>query len=181
MSDDSEGACQARGRNGPQGTMLFQRGELPEAPPAPAGTHEVGDSDLPVLVGVNEPFQQQRLPMRPGRHSLGRQSDNDIVLQEPSVSSQHAWVINDGGACRVMNLLSTNGTLVNDERIHEATLKEGDRVRFGSAEFVFHHRDHAGVGLPSAERTVRWRPWVIGGLAVLAVAVLIRVGLEVLA
>ncbi|WP_019590887.1 FHA domain-containing protein [Thioalkalivibrio sp. ALE20] len=180
MNEHSEGRGEGRDRNGPQGTMLFQRGELPEAPPEPAGT-EVEESDLPVLVGIAEPFKQQRLLMRPGRHSLGRQSDNDIVLQEPSVSSQHAWVINEDGECRVMNLLSTNGTWVNGERVHEATLREGDRVRFGGAEFVFHHRDHAGAGLPLAGRRPRWRAWLAGGAAVLVVAVLVRIGLEVLA
>src|SRR3546814_7505610 len=35
---------------------------------------------------------------------------------------------------RVMNMLSTNGTFVNDQKVHEATLVHGDRLRFGTVE-----------------------------------------------
>jgi pSer/pThr/pTyr-binding forkhead associated (FHA) protein len=53
------------------------------------------------------------------------------------VSATHAWIINQHGHYVLMNTLSTNGTFVNDKRIHETVLAHGDRIRFGQAEFSF--------------------------------------------
>ena len=158
--------------------MLFQGQAVPEeeavpdraAEDAPPGGH-------PVLVGLSEPFGQQRLTLKPGKRSVGRQADNDIVLQEGSVSSQHAWLVNDGGECRVVNLLSTNGTWVNDEKVHEAVLKDGDHVRFGRAEFVFRRRDDGSDARPGGGRRSRWR-WLGIAVVVLVLAVIARILLE---
>ena len=176
MSD--QGRRRDAGRSGPQGTMLFQGQALPEqesaadtaSEGAPPGGH-------PVLVGISEPFGQQRLTLKPGKRSVGRQATNDIVLQEGSVSSQHAWLVNDGGECRVVNLLSTNGTWVNDEKVHEAALKDGDHVRFGRAEFVFRRRDDGSDARPGRGPRSRWR-WLGIAVAVLVLAVVARILLE---
>jgi len=60
-----------------------------------------------------------------------------------------------------MNTLSTNGTFVNDQRVHESVLRHGDRIRLGQAEFVFLTRD------PGASRS-RWLPFALIGLVLLA-------------
>jgi pSer/pThr/pTyr-binding forkhead associated (FHA) protein len=49
----------------------------------------------------------------------------------------HAHVIQQDGLWKVMNLLSSNGTYVNGEKITEAIIKPGDRVAFADSEFVF--------------------------------------------
>jgi pSer/pThr/pTyr-binding forkhead associated (FHA) protein len=41
----------------------------------------------------------------------------------------------------IKDLGSGNGTLVNEERIEEAALKDGDRICFGTEYFVFHVND----------------------------------------
>ncbi len=66
-----------------------------------------------------------------------------------------------------MNTLSTNGTFVNDKRIHQATLKHGDRVSFGDVELMFLTRDH---GAPGPRRVVRLALGliVLAGVAALA-------------
>lgn len=158
--------------------MLFQGQAVPEeeAVPECAG-EEAPPGGHPVLVGLSEPFGQQRLTLKPGKRSVGRQTDNDIVLQEGSVSSQHAWLVNDGGECRVVNLLSTNGTWVNDEKVHEAVLKDGDHVRFGRAEFVFRRRDNGSDAHPGGGRRSRWR-WLGIAVVVLVLAVIARILLE---
>ncbi|WP_018871643.1 FHA domain-containing protein [Thioalkalivibrio sp. ALJ16] len=160
--------------------MLFQGQTTPDpvtddldaADQTPPGGH-------PVLVGVSANFRQQRLSFRPGKRSVGRQADNDIVLQDGSVSAQHAWLVNERGECRVVNLLSTNGTWVNDAKVHEAVLKEGDHVRFGRAEFVFHQRDDGSDVLPRQRgfRGLPWR-WVGVAVAILVLAVIARILLE---
>jgi pSer/pThr/pTyr-binding forkhead associated (FHA) protein len=95
-----------------------------------------------VLEGIGAALAGRRFALRSGRQTIGRGSDNDIVIDDASVSSSHAWIINQHGRHVIMNTLSTNGTFVNDRRVHETALRHGDRVRLGQAEFVFLTREH---------------------------------------
>lgn len=94
--------------------------------------------DQPALIGLTPPFVNQRFDLRPGKTTIGRRADNNIVLADDSVSSLHAWIIEDKGQYRVMNILSTNGSFVNDTRVTEAPLQDGDRIRFGGVELQLH-------------------------------------------
>ena len=72
--------------------------------------------------------------LRPGRTSIGRKSDNDIVLQDESASRQHAEIIYDSHANSVVvrDLRSANGTFVNRERLsHPFLLSAYDQIRIG--------------------------------------------------
>jgi len=147
---DSRGQTPApvreRRPSGPQGTRLFSAEELrqyaSEVAPAPSGQPSVA---APVLEGLCEPFEGRRISLRVGRQTVGRRADNDIVLDDLSVSASHAWLMNQQGHYVVMNTLSTNGTFVNGKRIHEATLRHGDRVRFGQVEFTFLTRERGAA------------------------------------
>ncbi|HTU18353.1 MAG TPA: sigma 54-interacting transcriptional regulator [Gemmataceae bacterium] len=59
---------------------------------------------------------------------LGRNSKNDIVLDDPHASRWHAEVYHDGQLWRVRDRGTTNGTKVNGVRIHEPTLLENNHV-----------------------------------------------------
>jgi ABC-type multidrug transport system ATPase subunit/pSer/pThr/pTyr-binding forkhead associated (FHA) protein len=68
---------------------------------------------------------------------IGRDADNDVVLDAPIVSRYHALVERIGQRYRVTDLNSANGTFVNDQRIEAATwLKPGDTIRIGPYRFV---------------------------------------------
>jgi serine/threonine protein kinase len=56
-------------------------------------------------------------PLRVGENSVGRVVDNDVIIAEGPVSRHHARIICAGSCCEVLDLNSTNGTYVNDERI----------------------------------------------------------------
>lgn len=148
---------------GPQGTRLFSAEELRqfarEAAPVLLGRASAAS---PVLEGANGALLGRRLSLRAGRQTIGRRGDNDIVLDDLSVSASHAWIMNQQGHYVIMNTLSTNGTFVNGKRIHEAKLRHGDRVRFGQLEFTFLTRER-GAG---ASR----RRWLALGAAVLLAA-----------
>jgi len=123
---------------------LFSAGEL-HAYAQTAGLNVAGrraSTREPVLQGVGATTEGKRFALQSGRQTIGRGSDNDIVIDDASVSSSHAWIINQHGRHVIMNTLSTNGTFVNDRRVHETALKHGDRVRLGQAEFVFLTREH---------------------------------------
>ena len=71
------------------------------------------------------------------RIQIGRDADNDIVLDAPVVSRYHAQLERIGQRFKITDLKSSNGTFVNDQRIEdEVWLKPDDTIRIGSARFV---------------------------------------------
>ena len=69
---------------------------------------------------------------------IGRALDNDIVLNDASVSRHHAVVEARNGAFTLRDLGSQNGTWLHGQRISEATLGDGDALKLGDAIFTFH-------------------------------------------
>jgi pSer/pThr/pTyr-binding forkhead associated (FHA) protein len=69
---------------------------------------------------------------------IGRAPSNQIVLDHPTVSAQHALLLRTGGASySLKDLNSTNGTRINGVFVTDADLKDGDTIRFGSITAVF--------------------------------------------
>jgi pSer/pThr/pTyr-binding forkhead associated (FHA) protein len=70
------------------------------------------------------------------RVTLGRNSDNDIVLNEPVVSGEHAVVQLVDGAS-ITDLDSTNGTYLNGQPIRKSPLQHNDVIAIGNHELRF--------------------------------------------
>ncbi|BAK45844.1 DUF3662 and FHA domain-containing protein [Eggerthella sp. YY7918] len=69
---------------------------------------------------------------------MGRESKNDIVIQDINASRTHAELrLEPQGVWTITDLGSTNGTLVNDREITSQPLYEGDRITIGMTVFVF--------------------------------------------
>lgn len=81
--------------------------------------------------------------------TIGRDPEAQIQLRDQSVSRRHAQVYEqkseDGDAVHhiVVDLHSTNGTLVNGERISRAFLHDGDKIQFGQITLKFILHDEA--------------------------------------
>src|SRR5438105_2058438 len=69
--------------------------------------------------------------------SIGRHPGNAVVLDDGSVSSNHAAIISEHGKLIVHDLNSSNGTKVNGQRIEQIELNDGDAICFGAIECVF--------------------------------------------
>lgn len=70
--------------------------------------------------------------------SLGRDSENDTVIDHPAVSRFHARIQRQEGSLVITDLNTTNGTFVNGKQIErERVLKTGDVVRIGPYRLVF--------------------------------------------
>jgi len=69
---------------------------------------------------------------------LGRKLDAPVHVNDTKASREHAKVIAEGPRFHLVDLNSTNGTFVNEQRMSRMVLAHGDRVRIGRTEFEFH-------------------------------------------
>ncbi len=132
--------------------LRFEAGEIEPPPdvtqiiPRPsAKTITVGQPPpLPVLI---EESAVPRLAVHTGTRTwevsltgdsvtIGRDPGNDIVLDLPAVSRQHAIVERRGRTCLLRDLGSSNGTWIGSQRVSRRGLDEGDTFRIGPAQIV---------------------------------------------
>lgn len=69
--------------------------------------------------------------------SIGRDTSNQLVINDPYVSGRHARIERMTGGFVLRDLQSRNGTYVNGVRTREAVLTCHDRIRFGETVFLF--------------------------------------------
>ncbi len=70
---------------------------------------------------------------------IGQRRDNDLVLEDPTVSRQHAELQPRDDGLHLVDLESTNGTFVNGIQISDVVLHHGDAIQMGDC--VFRYRD----------------------------------------
>lgn len=73
---------------------------------------------------------------------IGRRQGSDVVIHDTNVSRMHAQIKRDGGRLVIEDTNSSNGTIVNDEKIERpCELQPGDVIRIGDAVFVLEVED----------------------------------------
>ena len=147
-------------KTGPQGTRMFDMREVPKV--ESVAEPEIEPVDGVALRGKSADLKNQTFPLRKGSNSVGRKDSNDIHLPHGNVSAQHARISHRDGTWQVTNLLSSNGTFVNGERVTRRELVDGDEVSFGDRVFIFQDR-----GASKRSYSVRF------GLFAAAVAVIV--------
>src|SRR5918996_866755 len=65
------------------------------------------------------------------RMVIGRLEGSDVQIFDPGASRRHAEIRRDGDDYLLVDLGSTNGTLVNEAPVSERTLEDGDRITIG--------------------------------------------------
>ena len=75
--------------------------------------------------------------------SIGRSSENDVVLNDFSVSRKHATLVREKDEWVVRDNHSTNGIRVNGKPATQAVVKDGDQVSVGT--FALHLRDDPSI------------------------------------
>jgi hypothetical protein len=78
-------------------------------------------------------------PLKVGLNTLGRSSDNDLVVEELYISRRHcAILVHHDGSCLLQDMSSKNGTFLNGIKINGPTkLRTGDEIRICNRQFVF--------------------------------------------
>ena len=95
---------------------------------------------MPTLL-LSIPGQPSReIKLERGPYRIGRDADNDIVLDSAVVSRKHGLLELRGEDWVYTDLNSRNGSLVDGERVHEVTLRNGMRLQLGR-----HSRMNVGI------------------------------------
>jgi pSer/pThr/pTyr-binding forkhead associated (FHA) protein len=74
-----------------------------------------------------------------GLNTIGRLSDNDIVIPDPYLSRRHsAILVNPNETCELHDVASKNGTYLNGQRIQGPTrIQSGDEIRMCDQQLIF--------------------------------------------
>ena len=97
---------------------------IPTPPPLPPAVF------LEIIFGAEA---GRRYPLGMSRLVVGRGEDVQFILDDPTVSRQHAAVWFEGGTYRLRDLDSANGTRVEGREVKEAVLTAGTTVELGGA------------------------------------------------
>jgi FHA domain len=87
-----------------------------------------------VMVKKGEPSDEYPLGVL---NYIGRAEDNHIRLTSQTVSRKHALLTASATGFTVKDLESRSGTFVNEEKVTECILADGDRIKVGEVELVF--------------------------------------------
>jgi diguanylate cyclase (GGDEF)-like protein len=89
------------------------------------------------VVVIYGPELGRRVPLGTAPFAIGRASNNDLFIDQESISRHHARITFDGRAYWLEDLKSTNGTFINDDAVVERRLHDGDQIRVGRSILKF--------------------------------------------
>ncbi len=115
------------GRTSPENTVVTAVSPAPKR----------GDGKRSCLVVIVGSEIGKRVELGAENLVIGRSQSTDLQLDIDNVSRSHAAVVPMLGGYILRDLGSTNGTFVNDARVHEHPLRDGDQIRIGRAMLKF--------------------------------------------
>ena len=92
---------------------------------------------------VNERGSTREHPLCQGHTIVGRGQTCDVVINDDSISRQHARLVVHAGDVELNDLHSRNGTYVSGRAVREATLRGGEALSFGDVEATIERRSDA--------------------------------------
>ncbi|MCF8527470.1 MAG: DUF3662 and FHA domain-containing protein [Candidatus Nanopelagicales bacterium] len=108
---------------------------------------QAAGSQQAVLADLRQPrleVEGTAYPLVRAVSKLGRGSDTDIRIEDPGASRNHCEIVL-GQPILLRDLNSTNGTLVNGQRVSQQELADGSVITIGSTQLVFRSSE-AGIG-----------------------------------
>ncbi len=97
-----------------------------------------GASTYAYVIIANQARAGTIFQLKKGLTTIGRSGSNDIRLDEPSVSSEHAQIRSDGEKeFTLIDLGSANGARLNGRPVQQHILRHNDVVELGETKLVF--------------------------------------------
>jgi hypothetical protein len=102
------------------------------------GVAEPGElpPELPVVLHARLELPGRVVDLRQDQTVLGRSAEADVQLDDPGVSRRHA-VVRLAPTPTITDLGSTNGTLIDGQRVSQAELADGTTITVGETTLVF--------------------------------------------
>src|SRR6185369_11952938 len=94
------------------------------------GTETIVGSAFPSLVFM-QGNEQSKIALKKVPFSIGRKTENDLVISDPRVSREHASIIFEQDGYYIIDSGSRHGTFLNGEPVQRQKLKKNDRLEFG--------------------------------------------------
>jgi len=85
---------------------------------------------------------------------MGRELDNTLRLPDPSISRHHCVLRKVGDGFEIQDLQSSNGVLINGNRVQSSPLRDGDRITLGQIQMTFQDprpENMATMAIPTQE------------------------------
>ena len=86
----------------------------------------------------------QEVEFTKDRITIGRRPYNDVVLDNPAISGEHAVIVKSYNDCILEDLGSTNGTYVNGQPVKKHFLQNHDVIELMKYRIQFFDAKHAG-------------------------------------
>jgi len=103
-----------------------------------AAMYAGGMENKPFAYLVVQDETKKRYPITKTTWRIGRGSDNEMTLQDSSVSRRHAEIHRDkGDVFTIFDLDSLNGVFVNNDKVKKQILHEGDILDIGDISLRF--------------------------------------------
>ncbi len=110
---------------------------------------------------VDGPLAGRTIPLNKTQFSIGREPTNDIVINNPAVSRQHARLVSGPSGWGIEKINPQNTVQVNGHEVAQAPLHNGDTVAVGPVNFQFletAQMSTVAVGHPQAGATIGAAP-----------------------
>jgi type II secretory pathway predicted ATPase ExeA len=92
-----------------------------------------------ILTYKGKTVQEQTITQQ--RVTIGRGKENDLCIESPFISRQHATIFCNGAETAVVDLDSKNGTFVNSRRVQVQTIADQDQITIGHHSIRFLNPD----------------------------------------
>ena len=92
---------------------------------------------MPYLIELLEGTQEKIHNLKPGITKIGRQLDNQIVINDSLISRYHSEIVVNSDQTIIKDCQSRNHTFVNQVKITQSVLQEGDEVTIGNKNFRY--------------------------------------------
>ncbi len=89
------------------------------------------EEPLYILSLLNNELMSYSWKLSNDEYSIGRSSSNKIILDDITVSREHALIKFRNKIPQINDLNSTNGVYINNQLIKEKNLKSGDKIQIG--------------------------------------------------
>jgi hypothetical protein len=138
-------------------TLVAERNHVNEAEPNPTliRAQDAGNQATTFDFWLTD--RDYVYPLKPGLNTLGRSSDNDVLVEDLYVSRRHcAVLVHHDSVCMLHDMVSKNGTYLNGCKIAgPVQLRPGDEIRICNKQYIFCSRlGHVPVANAAHTRTI---------------------------